>query len=82
MYKINDKSKKNPLHYIKLINFRLRNINLISKTPHRRQVVHSGPHTPQGESVAKSETLMLIILGLVRKCDINEILNLFYTYCI
>ena len=29
--------------------------------------------TPQGESVAKSETLLLITLGLVREYDIKEV---------
>ena len=31
----------------------------------RRQVVHPQPQTPQGDSVAKSETLLLIILSIV-----------------
>ena len=34
---------------------------------HRRQVVHARPQTPRDESVAKPETLLLIILSMVCK---------------
>ena len=37
---------------------------LKSGSPHRKQVVHSWPQTPQGESVAKPKTFMLIIMSL------------------
>ena len=40
---------------------------------HRRQVVHPRPQTPQVESVAKPETLMLIILSIACKYDRNEV---------
>ena len=39
----------------------------------RRQVVHPRPQTPQGESVAKPETPLLIILRAVCKCHIKEV---------
>ena len=41
----------------------------------RRQVVHPRPQTPQGESVAKPETPLLIILSIACKYDIHG--NLF-----
>ena len=40
------------------------------RPPHRRQVVHPRPQTPQEESVAKPETLLLIILSIVYKYDL------------
>ena len=41
----------------------------------RRQVVHPRPQTPQGESVAKPGTLLLIILSVVCKFDLQEVHN-------
>ena len=41
--------------------------------PHRRHVVHPRPQTPPGESVAKSETLLLIIPSLICQYDINGV---------
>ena len=41
----------------------------------RRQVVHSRPQTPQGESVAKPETPLLIILSIACKYEVHG--NLF-----
>ena len=38
--------------------------------PHRRQVVHPWPQTPQGESVAEPGTVLLIVLSLQNKFDI------------
>ena len=38
-------------------------------------MVHPQPQTPQGESVAKPVTLLLIILSIVCKCDIKEVLG-------
>ena len=44
----------------------------------RRQVVHPRPQTPQGESVAKPETPLLIILSITCKSDMQEVhCNLF-----
>ena len=66
MYKDNDKSKKensSTLYQTYQISFK--KINLMSGPLHKRQVVHPRPQTPQGESVDKPETLLLIILGLV-----------------
>ena len=40
---------------------------------HRRLVVHPRPQTPQGESVAKHETLLLIILNIVSKYEIKDV---------
>ena len=41
--------------------------------PYRRQVFHSRPQTPHGDSVTKPGTLLLIILSLVCIFDINEV---------
>ena len=40
-----------------------------------RQVVHPRPQTPQGESVAKPETPLLIILSIACKYEVHG--NLF-----
>ena len=40
--------------------------------PYRKQVVHPRLQTPKGESVAKPETFLLIILSLLCKCEIKE----------
>ena len=37
----------------------------------RRQVVHPRPQTPQGESVAKPETPLLIILSIACKYEVH-----------
>ena len=39
----------------------------------RRQVVHPRPQTPQGESVAKYETPLLIIISIACKCEVHII---------
>ena len=39
--------------------------------PYRRQVVHARPETPQGESAAMLGTILLIILSLIRKADVQ-----------
>ena len=46
-----------------------------SELPCRRRVVHSRPQTPQGESVAKHETPLLIILSIACKYEVHD--NLF-----
>ena len=37
----------------------------------RRQVVHSRPQTPQGESIAKPETPLLILLSIACKYEVH-----------
>ena len=54
-------------------NFRLETWTWTWTTPRRRQVVHPWPPTPHGESVAKSETLLLIILSIIYKYDVTEV---------
>ena len=61
-----------PLHYVKLHAIVQKYKSQIG-SPHRRQVVHLRPQTPQGGSVAKPETHLLIVLNLVCKCDIKEV---------
>ena len=68
----NQTSMENFPRYVKLTHqLSFRNLNL--KLNHHTRVVHQQPQTPQGESVAKPETLLLIILSIICKYDIKEV---------
>ena len=44
-----------------------------SGPPHRKRVVHTRPKTLQRQSVAKPETLLLIILRILCKYDVIDV---------
>ena len=44
-------------------------------------MVHPPPQTPQGESVAKPETLLLIIISLVCKHDTKDVFDYLSSKC-
>ena len=59
-------------HYIKRTHrMAFRNLNF--EPPRRRQVVLPRPHTPQRGSVAKPETLLLVITILVSKSGVKRV---------